>query len=148
MTSSRLRATELRQFVGLNSWSAALAWNLEGEETLPGPTPELPTVVLDALMPTTQRMVINRQGSRGWEVESHWGPLRRETPPCHRGHRRPACPALDRIEVHDGNPGAPELALRTGGGRERAGCGLGPAAASDDQGDESDEGAGAALKSA
>ncbi|SES41258.1 hypothetical protein SAMN04487983_105044, partial [Streptomyces sp. yr375] len=38
-----------------------------------GPTPELPIVVLDALMPTTQRMVINRRGSTVWEVESHRG---------------------------------------------------------------------------
>ncbi|MEU0119160.1 protein kinase [Streptomyces bobili] len=38
-----------------------------------GPTPELPIVVLDALMPTTQRLVINRRGSSVWEVESHRG---------------------------------------------------------------------------
>ncbi|MET7607436.1 protein kinase [Streptomyces avermitilis] len=38
-----------------------------------GPTPELPIVVLDALMPTAQRMVINRRGSTVWEVESHRG---------------------------------------------------------------------------
>ncbi|MDX2680946.1 protein kinase domain-containing protein [Streptomyces sp. NY05-11A] len=38
-----------------------------------GSTPELPIVVLDALMPTTQRMVINRRGSTVWEVESHRG---------------------------------------------------------------------------
>lgn len=40
---------------------------------MPGSTPELPIVVLDALMPTTQRMVINRRGSTVWEVESHRG---------------------------------------------------------------------------
>ncbi|MEU5074884.1 protein kinase [Streptomyces asoensis] len=40
-----------------------------------GPTSELPIVVLDALMPTTQRMVINRRGSTVWEVESHQGHL-------------------------------------------------------------------------
>lgn len=38
-----------------------------------GPTPELPIVVLDALMPTTQRIVIDRRGSTVWEVESHRG---------------------------------------------------------------------------
>ncbi|WP_230195278.1 protein kinase domain-containing protein [Streptomyces coriariae] len=38
-----------------------------------GPPPELPIVVLDALMPTTQRLVINRRGSTVWEVESHRG---------------------------------------------------------------------------
>ncbi|MFJ9962710.1 protein kinase family protein [Streptomyces avermitilis] len=38
-----------------------------------GPTHELPIVVLDALMPTTQRMVINRRGSTVWEVVSHRG---------------------------------------------------------------------------
>ncbi|MFE9996192.1 protein kinase family protein [Streptomyces avermitilis] len=38
-----------------------------------GPNPELPIVVLDALMPTTRRMVINRRGSTVWEVESHRG---------------------------------------------------------------------------
>ncbi|MGW5048666.1 protein kinase [Streptomyces griseoluteus] len=38
-----------------------------------GPTPELPIVVLDALMPTTQHLVINRRGSTVWEVESHRG---------------------------------------------------------------------------
>ncbi|MFJ9023592.1 protein kinase [Streptomyces sp. NPDC102259] len=38
-----------------------------------GPTPELPIVVLDALMPTTRRMVINRRGSTVWEVENHRG---------------------------------------------------------------------------
>ncbi len=43
------------------------------KETLPGPTPELPIVVLDALRPTTQRMVINRRGSMVWEVGSRWG---------------------------------------------------------------------------
>lgn len=45
----------------------------EGEEILSSPTPELPIVVLDALIPTTQRMVINRRGSTVWEVESHRG---------------------------------------------------------------------------
>jgi serine/threonine protein kinase len=40
---------------------------------LSGSTPELPIVVLDALMPTTQRMVINRRGSTVWEVDSHRG---------------------------------------------------------------------------
>ncbi|MFF6965841.1 protein kinase [Streptomyces anthocyanicus] len=40
-----------------------------------GSTPELPIVVLDALMPTAQRLVLNRRGSMVWEVE---GP---------RGHR-------------------------------------------------------------
>ncbi|BDD73496.1 MULTISPECIES: protein kinase [Streptomyces] len=38
-----------------------------------GPTPELPIMVLDALMPTTQRIVIDRRGSTVWEVESHRG---------------------------------------------------------------------------
>ncbi|MFD6855433.1 protein kinase domain-containing protein [Streptomyces diastaticus] len=38
-----------------------------------GPTPELPIVVLDALMPTAQHLVINRRGSTVWEVESHRG---------------------------------------------------------------------------
>jgi len=75
VTSSHLRTAELLQFVGLNSWSAALGWNLEHgrRRDLLGPAPELPTVVLDALMPTTQRMVINRRGSTVWEVESHRG---------------------------------------------------------------------------
>ncbi|MEU4143559.1 protein kinase [Streptomyces parvulus] len=38
-----------------------------------GTTPELPVVVLHALMPTTQRMVLNRRGSTVWEVDSHRG---------------------------------------------------------------------------
>ncbi|MGW7240802.1 protein kinase domain-containing protein [Streptomyces sp. NPDC054804] len=38
-----------------------------------GTSPELPIVVLDALMPTTQRLVLNRRGSMVWEVESHRG---------------------------------------------------------------------------
>ncbi|MFD4144188.1 protein kinase [Streptomyces sp. NPDC058572] len=38
-----------------------------------GPTPELPLVVLDALMPTAQRLVLDRRGSMVWEVESHRG---------------------------------------------------------------------------
>ncbi|MFB6958315.1 protein kinase [Streptomyces sp. NPDC056309] len=38
-----------------------------------GQTPELPIVVLDALMPTAQHLVINRRGSTVWEVESHRG---------------------------------------------------------------------------
>lgn len=38
-----------------------------------GPTPELPRVVLDALMPTAQRLVLNRRGSTVWEVDSHRG---------------------------------------------------------------------------
>ncbi|MET9358314.1 protein kinase [Streptomyces sp. NPDC006617] len=38
-----------------------------------GSTPELPIVVLHALMPTAQRMVLNRRGSTVWEVESHRG---------------------------------------------------------------------------
>ncbi|MGW0698074.1 protein kinase [Streptomyces sp. NPDC002867] len=33
-----------------------------------GSIPEVPTVVLDALMPNTQRLVINRRGSTVWEV--------------------------------------------------------------------------------
>ncbi|MGW7464280.1 protein kinase [Streptomyces xantholiticus] len=37
------------------------------------PTPELPLVVLDALMPTAQRLVLNRRGSTVWDVESHRG---------------------------------------------------------------------------
>jgi hypothetical protein len=41
--------------------------------TLPGSSPELPIVVLDALMPTAQRMVVNRLNSMVWEVESHRG---------------------------------------------------------------------------
>ncbi|MXM65717.1 protein kinase [Streptomyces sp. HUCO-GS316] len=40
---------------------------------MPGSTPELPIVVLDALMPTAQRIVINRRGSTVWEVDSHRG---------------------------------------------------------------------------
>ncbi|MGQ4514840.1 protein kinase domain-containing protein [Streptomyces sp. DW26H14] len=38
-----------------------------------GPFPELPIVVLDALMPTAHRLVVNRRGSMVWEVESHRG---------------------------------------------------------------------------
>ncbi|GGY02954.1 protein kinase domain-containing protein [Streptomyces anandii] len=38
-----------------------------------GTPPELPIVVLDALMPKTQRLVVNRRGSMVWEVESHRG---------------------------------------------------------------------------
>lgn len=38
-----------------------------------GTAPELPIVVLDALMPTAQHLVINRRGSTVWEVESHRG---------------------------------------------------------------------------
>lgn len=38
-----------------------------------GSVPELPIVVLDALMPTAQRLVVDRRGSRVWEVESHRG---------------------------------------------------------------------------
>ncbi|MDO0913559.1 hypothetical protein QQM39_22745 [Streptomyces sp. DT2A-34] len=38
-----------------------------------GSPPELPIVVLDALMPTAQRLVLNRRGSMVWEVESHRG---------------------------------------------------------------------------
>ncbi|MFD3562453.1 protein kinase [Streptomyces sp. NPDC058686] len=38
-----------------------------------GTPPELPIVVLDALMPTTQRLVLNRRGSMVWEVEGHRG---------------------------------------------------------------------------
>ncbi|WP_327316276.1 protein kinase domain-containing protein [Streptomyces sp. NBC_01235] len=40
---------------------------------MPGPTPELPIVVLDALMPTAQRLVINRRGSTVWEVDGPRG---------------------------------------------------------------------------
>jgi serine/threonine protein kinase len=40
---------------------------------LSGSSPELPIVVLDALMPTSQRLVVNRRGSMVWEVESHRG---------------------------------------------------------------------------
>jgi serine/threonine protein kinase len=40
---------------------------------LSGTPPELPIVVLDALMPTAQRLVLNRRGSTVWEVESHRG---------------------------------------------------------------------------
>ncbi|MEU8454885.1 protein kinase domain-containing protein [Streptomyces griseoaurantiacus] len=36
-------------------------------------SPELPIVVLDALMPTAQRLVLNRRGSVVWEVRSHRG---------------------------------------------------------------------------
>jgi serine/threonine protein kinase len=35
---------------------------------LSGSIPEVPTVVLDALMPNAQRLVINRRGSTVWEV--------------------------------------------------------------------------------
>lgn len=38
-----------------------------------GTPPELPIVVLDALMPTAQRLVLDRRGSMVWEVESHRG---------------------------------------------------------------------------
>ncbi|GCB48231.1 protein kinase [Streptomyces sp. NL15-2K] len=38
-----------------------------------GSTPELPIVVLDALMPTAQRLVLNRRGSMVWEVEGPRG---------------------------------------------------------------------------
>ncbi|MEU6370890.1 protein kinase [Streptomyces sp. NPDC046931] len=38
-----------------------------------GSPPELPIVVLDALMPTSQRLVVDRRGSMVWEVESHRG---------------------------------------------------------------------------
>ncbi|MFD3521659.1 protein kinase [Streptomyces sp. NPDC058653] len=38
-----------------------------------GPSPELPVVVLDALMPTAHRLVVNRRGSMVWEVESRRG---------------------------------------------------------------------------
>ncbi|QDO21117.1 protein kinase [Streptomyces sp. S1A1-8] len=40
---------------------------------MPGSTAELPIVVLDALMPTAQHLVINRRGSTVWEVESPRG---------------------------------------------------------------------------
>ncbi|MDX3135092.1 protein kinase [Streptomyces europaeiscabiei] len=40
---------------------------------MPGSTAELPIVVLDALMPTAQRLVINRRGSTVWEVEGNRG---------------------------------------------------------------------------
>lgn len=40
---------------------------------MPGSPPELPIVVLDALMPTSQRLVLDRRGSMVWEVESHRG---------------------------------------------------------------------------
>ncbi|WP_405525977.1 protein kinase [Streptomyces canus] len=40
---------------------------------MPGSPPELPLVVLDALMPTSQRLVLDRRGSTVWEVESHRG---------------------------------------------------------------------------
>ncbi|MBZ3907707.1 protein kinase [Streptomyces griseiscabiei] len=40
---------------------------------MPGSTAELPIVVLDALMPTAQRLVINRRGSTVWEVQSPRG---------------------------------------------------------------------------
>ncbi|MEW2620180.1 protein kinase [Streptomyces sp. NPDC048106] len=38
-----------------------------------GTPPELPIVVLDALMPKAQRLVVNRRGSMVWKVESHRG---------------------------------------------------------------------------
>ncbi|MEU6918364.1 protein kinase [Streptomyces olindensis] len=38
-----------------------------------GSPSELPIVVRDALMPTSQRLVVNRRGSVVWEVESHRG---------------------------------------------------------------------------
>ncbi|WP_327375125.1 protein kinase [Streptomyces sp. NBC_01216] len=38
-----------------------------------GSTPELPIVVLDALMPTTQRLVLNRRGSTVWEMDGPRG---------------------------------------------------------------------------
>ncbi|MFB6848408.1 protein kinase [Streptomyces sp. NPDC056373] len=38
-----------------------------------GSPSELPIVVLDALMPTSQRLVLNRRGSMVWEVQSHRG---------------------------------------------------------------------------
>ncbi|MFI7137592.1 protein kinase [Streptomyces massasporeus] len=38
-----------------------------------GSPSELPIVVLDALMPTSQRPVLNRRGSMVWEVQSHRG---------------------------------------------------------------------------
>ncbi|MGW4492616.1 protein kinase domain-containing protein [Streptomyces sp. NPDC004376] len=38
-----------------------------------GSSPELPFVVLDALMPTAQRLVANRRGSMVWEVEGNRG---------------------------------------------------------------------------
>ncbi|MEU3184832.1 protein kinase [Streptomyces sp. NPDC006923] len=38
-----------------------------------GTPPELPIVVVDALMPKAQRLVVNRRGSMVWEVESHRG---------------------------------------------------------------------------
>ncbi|WP_405890446.1 protein kinase [Streptomyces sp. NBC_00133] len=38
-----------------------------------GSTPELPLVVLDALMPTTQRLVLNRRGSTVWDVDGDRG---------------------------------------------------------------------------
>jgi serine/threonine protein kinase len=40
---------------------------------LSGSPSELPIVVLDALMPTSQRLVLNRRGSMVWEVRSHRG---------------------------------------------------------------------------
>ncbi|MFF6803526.1 protein kinase [Streptomyces sp. NPDC012616] len=38
-----------------------------------GSPPEMPIVVLDALMPTTQRLVLNRRGSIVWEVDGPRG---------------------------------------------------------------------------
>ncbi|MEU4493065.1 protein kinase [Streptomyces sp. NPDC023998] len=38
-----------------------------------GSTAGLPLAVLDALMPTAQRLVLNRRGSTVWDVESHRG---------------------------------------------------------------------------
>ncbi|GGL98886.1 hypothetical protein GCM10010129_48220 [Streptomyces fumigatiscleroticus] len=40
---------------------------------MPGAPSELPTVVLNALMPTAQHLVIDRRGSTVWEVESERG---------------------------------------------------------------------------
>ncbi|MFJ2607445.1 protein kinase [Streptomyces sp. NPDC087425] len=40
---------------------------------MPGSTPELPVMVLDALTPTTRRLVVDRRGSAVWDVESHRG---------------------------------------------------------------------------
>ncbi|MEX3100347.1 MULTISPECIES: protein kinase family protein [unclassified Streptomyces] len=40
---------------------------------MPGPIPDLPPVVLDALTPTSRRLVANRRGSTVWEVESPRG---------------------------------------------------------------------------
>ncbi|WP_037887600.1 protein kinase domain-containing protein [Streptomyces viridochromogenes] len=40
---------------------------------MPGSTPELPIVALDALMPTAWRLILNRRGSMVWEVEGPRG---------------------------------------------------------------------------